>query len=50
MTRTKRKKTKPFMITISFPLPRLPRMSVAQRRQIVAMAEHVLTQLRATVR
>ena len=42
----KRKKTKPFMITVSFPLPNL-RMRPAQRQQVIAIISRVLKELRA---
>lgn len=39
-------KKKPFMITVSFPLPRLG-MKPAQRQQVIAMLGRVLKELRA---
>ncbi len=44
----RRKKTKPFMVTVSFPLPRL-RVRPAQRQQLIAVITRVLKHLRASI-
>ena len=43
-------KKKPFMITVSFPLPPLPRLNKKQRLQFAVVVENALLELRRVLR